>query len=393
MAVLEKTSTCWSKFVHDVADKRITKAAILKPFLGPREKGVIFISFENQWAKLLEGCDLKRFSDRYTLVVSPTWCPPHSLVNFAFPAVYPGPVFTLISNLKDLQILPRLSPNYVVVPLFASSWVNPGHFEPRPRCQRDLDIVMVANFGQYKRHHALFGALRKMPGTVRATLIGQAQDGRTADTIRAEAANHGVLDRVTVHSSVTNEFLSETLCRAKISLIMSRREGSCVAVAESLFADTPVGLLENAEIGSKAFINEATGQLLRERCLGDDVLRFLNSATGYSPRAWAMQHISCTRSSATLNRCLREHSISNGQEWTRDVATLCWHPDPMIADDHQRAATWVQAEQEYLRDEFGISVGAAHPVRFEGATVADSTMRAEPNGSLHTRSTVSVGAA
>jgi len=45
--------------------------------------------------------------------------------------------------------------------------------------------------------------------------------------------------------------------------VLSRREGSCVVVAESMFADTPVALLDNAVIGSRAFINDQTGRFSR----------------------------------------------------------------------------------------------------------------------------------
>ncbi len=61
------------------------------------------------------------------------------------------------------------------------------------------------------------------------------------------------------------EVVARWLCRARASVILSRREGSCVVVAESLFADTPAALLENAEVGSRAFINASTGRLLRDQ--------------------------------------------------------------------------------------------------------------------------------
>ena len=41
-------------------------------------------------------------------------------------------------------------------------------FQPRPFTAKDIDIVVVANFGQFKRHHALFQALREWPASLRA---------------------------------------------------------------------------------------------------------------------------------------------------------------------------------------------------------------------------------
>jgi len=57
----------------------ISKTAILKT-RSPGEQGVVFISFESQWRKLLAlGPErLAAFAQDYQLVLAPTWSPPHS---------------------------------------------------------------------------------------------------------------------------------------------------------------------------------------------------------------------------------------------------------------------------------------------------------------------------
>src|SRR5580704_2763419 len=119
---LDLANVDWREVAPNIERRRIEKSVVLKPFRGPKEKGVVFISFEDQWARLLWKCNLKEFAERYTLVVSPTWSPPHNLVNCLFPAVYPAEIFCLISNRNDLSIFPRLSKSNRMVPLFASSW-------------------------------------------------------------------------------------------------------------------------------------------------------------------------------------------------------------------------------------------------------------------------------
>jgi glycosyltransferase involved in cell wall biosynthesis len=359
VARLDAARVRWDDFAPDASAGHITKAAVIKPYVSPHEKGVIFISFEDQWARLLclSQDQLRGFAERYTLVVSPTWSPPHGLINFVLPAVFPAPIVSLISNERDLTIIPRLSPNYRVVPLYASSWVNPSYYEPLPRAARDIDLLMVANFGKYKRHHALFNALRQMPADLRVVLVGQPQSGRSADTIRAEAQLFGVADRVQVHSRVSDEFLTSLLCRARASVILSRREGSCVAVAESMFADTPVGLLQDAEIGSRAFVNPMTGRLLDECDLARHLAAFVADADHYSPRAWAERHISCGRSSQVLNAFLEKHALECGAEWTQDIATLCWRPDPQLVNAEDQAR--VQRDRRELLSRFGLLIGSA----------------------------------
>src|SRR5260370_13961410 len=112
----------WAERVPDFHDPRIYKAAILKPWLGPNENGVIFISFEGQWVRLLNQKNLREFADRYTVVIAPS-SSPHNFVNYVFPLAYPGPICMLISNPHDLEVLPLVSSRLVVVPLYSPQCV------------------------------------------------------------------------------------------------------------------------------------------------------------------------------------------------------------------------------------------------------------------------------
>lgn len=345
----------WGEFVPDFADPRVYKAAILKPYVGPREKGVLFISFEGQWIKLLRPTNYQELAERYTVVAAPSYSPPHVLVNYAFPALFPAPVFTLISNPNDLAVFPRMSSNLIVVPLYASSWVNPGLFQPLPKAERSWDLLMVANFAKFKRHHAFFAALRSLPRELRILLIGQNQDGRDAETIRATARWYGVEDRFTLRSNQPYREVVSAFCQARASVVLSKREGSCVAIAESLFADAPAAMLRDAGIGSRAFINEQTGRFLDERALARDLVDFVHNADRYQPRAWAEQNISCRRSSQILNDLLKAKALESGHEWTQDIAPMQWSPDPLLvrAEDRQRTL----AERQDIHARFGLEIG------------------------------------
>jgi glycosyltransferase involved in cell wall biosynthesis len=355
VAQLDPAEVDWSEFIPDVDDRRVARAAVLKGAVGEREKGVLFIAFESEWMKLLRHCDLRELAARYTLVLAPS-SSPDNLANYVFPAAFPAPVFTLISNESDREAIPQISANYVIVPLYASSWVNPELYQPRPRAERDVDVVMVANFAKVKRHHALFPAIRRMPPSVRVLLIGQDQDSRTAESIRAEARCYGVEGRFDVVSNAPYQAVVDALCRSRVSVVLSRREGSCVVVAESLFADTPVALLESAVIGSRAFINPVTGRFLKGDDLAGQLMDFLAS-DGYAPRRWAEQHISCQASTQVLNECLRDRARQAGQVWTEDLAPLCWCPEPRLVrpDDRRR----LEPAYQDLRERFGIDVGPA----------------------------------
>lgn len=351
---LERSRLDWAEFVPDFREPRIHKAAILKPYLGAREKGVVFISFESEWAKLLGQKDVRGFADRYTVVIAPS-SSPHNFINYVFPQAYPEPVFTLISNAHDREVLPRISNRWIVVPLYASSWVNPDLYQPLPKEERAYDLLMVASWGKVKRHQALFSALRSMPKDLRVLLVGQDQEGRSADTIRELASWYGVADRFTILSNQRYAEVTKLFCQARSSIVLSKREGSCVVVAESLFADAPVALLQGAVMGSRGFLNEQTGRFLDERNLARGLTDFVHNADHYRPRAWADQNISCWQSSQLLNDILKQHALEQGQTWTQDIAPLQWSPDPRLArpTDRQRLA----AERDEIAQRFGLEIG------------------------------------
>jgi glycosyltransferase involved in cell wall biosynthesis len=344
------------KFDPTTKDTHIPKAAFLKPWIGPLEKGVLFVSFEYQWARLLNTGQLAELASRYTLVASPTWCPPHCAVNYVFPLVFPDTIFCLISNQADLETFPRFSSKYRMIPLLASNWVNAELFHPVPFERKDIDLLMLANFGKYKRHFALFEALRTMPETFKILLIGQANGDRTPEVLRAEAAKFGVENRFELKVNPTDAFVCDALSRARTSLILSRREGSCVAVVESMFANTPVGMMRDAVVGSKIYINEATGRLLEPEDLGAQLTDFIQRAASYRPRDWVIQNrIDCRGSTEILNARLKEHALAGGQKWTQDLAVHHWRPDPLLLDPADRLR--MQPCHDEFKNRYGLRIG------------------------------------
>lgn len=346
----------WLAVDPDLKRNRIEHALVLKPYMGEREPGVVMISFEYQWNRLTRVPNLEEFARRYKLVLSPTWSPPHVPGVCLFPHVYPGKILSMISHADDLRILPRLSPNLSVVPLYASSWVHPDLYQPLPFARKDIDLVMIANFSEYKRHFALFRALRDMPRNTRVVLIGRPLRDRTGQVLRQEAAAYGVADRFELLENATDAQVNAAVAGAKVSVILSRQEGSCVAVVESMFANTPVGLFHDARIGSRAFIVPETGRFLQHENLGRQLQDFIAQAEQYSPRRWVLENgVSCFGSTETLNRTLRDEALASGEEWTQDIVAHHWRPHPELvsAADRER----FQPEYDDILARFGVHFG------------------------------------
>jgi glycosyltransferase involved in cell wall biosynthesis len=346
----------WTPIYPRVADSRVNTAAILKPYVSRRERGVLLISFERQWIKLLHFDCAQAVQERYILVLGPSWTPPHSCGVTAFPKLYPDRMFSTISQDDDMNTLPRLSEKIIPVQLLASNWVVPDQFSPLPRQQRDVDIVMVATFGKYKRHHALLRAMSRMPKTVRVLLIGTNGDDLDAAGIRALARAWGVEDMLVDVRSEDYAGATRAFCQARISVIMSKREGSCQAVVESMYGNTPVGILSDAELGSRKYVNEHTGAFLREKHLAEDILALLDRSYSMSPRDWVMDNkLSCYDSTRILNDTIRDQAVSNGEEWTKDIVPHAWNPYPEIVLPQDTES--LRQEYRAFHARYGLSIG------------------------------------
>jgi glycosyltransferase involved in cell wall biosynthesis len=308
--------------------KALTTSLVLKA-PGPNgEKGVLYCSFEYNWMRLLAHYDAAAILREYYLVGATSWSPTDYASLAGFAGLSDDPLFIGVSNLADLDRVALLRPVAEPLPILASDWIHPDHFKPKPRSQRTIDIIMVANWTKTKRHWLLFEALSKMPRNLRVVLIGRNGPNRTEKEIRAEARAFGAYQDLEIHTNLEAEEVAALQCDARIATIFTKREGSCVAVPESLFAGSPVAMMEEAHIGSKAYINERTGVLLRRRGLAHQLQTFLEESDRYTPREWAVQNISCLKTSDRLNETLKSWALQTGRPWTVDIAPLCWRYVP-----------------------------------------------------------------
>lgn len=318
----------WNSFYPLSEPRLVQKALILKPPATGGEKGVLFVAFEDNWLRVLRYAHLEKLARDYDLVISPTWSPPHDLALLLAGRLWPAPLYTILSNFNDEGAFSRLVPGIRTIPLLASSWVNPDSFNPPDNRDYHYDIFMLANFASYKRHFALFRLLAQMPPRYRAALAGRSWEGRTRATLEAEAQMYGVRDRIEILEGLDDDAMIAAMHSSRTSVIMSLGEGACVAVAESLFADVPVALIEGANIGSSAFINERTGALLRPWRLAGDMAALIERAPAMHPRQWMLETgRGYAESSRLLNDSLREWGVGDGRPWTRDLVAMQWRPN------------------------------------------------------------------
>ncbi len=285
-------------------------------------KGVLSISFEYDLLTLLSVRDLEKLLDSYIVVYAGSWSPPSYQALWSFPYAYRHEFFAGLSHPEDVMRIRSLGFEVPILPLYMSSWLVPEDFHPRSPQDRDVDIVMVANWAHFKRHWVLFDALKRMNRPdLNIVLIGQPDSQRTVENVRKEAELYGVAGQIQFLNRLPVDEVWRWLARSRISLVFSKREGSCVVVGESMMSDTPVGLLKGAGIGSIEFINPKTGMLLREgKHLADDLSALLEKSKTMNPRAWAVENISSQRAREITTEKIK--SVMNDQ-FRGDLLDVC----------------------------------------------------------------------
>lgn len=344
----------------DMSSRALTTSIVLKA-PGPNgEKGVLYSSFEYNWMRLVHHGRARDFFRDWYLVGASSWSPGDYIAFGHLAGLSTDPVFIGVSHVSDMETYRVAAPAIAPVPLMACDWVDPDFYEPRPKSERTIDILMVANWLRFKRHWLLFEALRDMPRSLRVVLVGRNGPGRTEREIRAEARAYGVRQELELHTDIGPRDVARLQAEARISIICSQREGSCVAPVEAMFADTPVAMFRDAHVGSTAHVNAHTGRLVTRAGLARQLTELLEASASLHPRTWAMQHISCHQSSARLNEILREHALRGGQPWTTDIAPLAWRYVPC----HVHAADEVRLRPTVglLAEQYGVELAAPRAV-------------------------------
>lgn len=344
----------WDRYGVSGEGGTLKKSLVIR-LPGGKSKGIVFVWFEYDLLTLLAARDLSALLDRYRVVFAGSWSPPCYQALWSFPHDYRHEFVALLSHPDDGERIRSLGFQATILPLYMSSWQDPGDFHPRPLAERDVDIVMVANWARFKRHWVLFDALRRIRRPdLKVVLIGQPDTCRTVDDVRQEARAFGVDGQVAFLDRLPVEQVWRWLERSRISLVFSRREGSCVAVAESLMAGTPVGLLAGAEIGSRAFIQPGTGRLLREGPdLGKEILEWWAQSDRCLAREWSQSHLSAAESLKQIRALVDPEGMAS-PGWLpfccRGVLTYRELGEP----------TALEEELDYLRVSFSIGLPCRH---------------------------------
>jgi glycosyltransferase involved in cell wall biosynthesis len=318
---------------------------VLKPPVLGGEKGVLFVSFSDMFRLLSAYVDMNKLLSEYTLVFEPSYpgfCHPEMLKY----TLWPDEIFVLAGPEEDLAFLRRLNSNLVPLAMGPADWVDPRISLPYLGAVKEFDIVMNAGWMSLKRHYALFRMLAKAKRKYRTLLIGF---GAARKEIESLIKLYGVGDQVAILEDIPYEKVMEMTCRSRVSMLLSLKEGGNRAVAESMFCNVPV-IISAAHVGGvRKNVVPETGLLVEDRDLEAAVEQLMNS--NLRPRDWAVENISCFKSSEKLNNILREHAFRKGLPWTVDIAARSNSPDSSYtcAEDTERLRPWNEGLIKYLK--------------------------------------------
>jgi glycosyltransferase involved in cell wall biosynthesis len=333
-------------------DPALSRSIILKLPGAGGEKGVLLMTFEYNWARLLAGLsdeEFRWFDEHFDVVLSTSWSPTDYAVLAWAASRISGTIFVQACNYGEIARLARFHPRVRCLETLPCDWINPVLYQPKPYAERTTDIVMVANWGAFKRHWELFAALARLPPNLRVVLIGQQEPGRTKEFIRDQARLFGARQELEICESIPIAEVAAHQVNAKVSVIMTRREGCCVAAVESLFAGCALAMRSDAHVGPLAYINEHTGARLRPGHVAEDLAALLERAPGMRPHEWAAQNLACQVSQGKLNRVLQDAALKTGRPWTRDVALPQWRPHPTFASTMEQESMRPAYEELHRR--------------------------------------------
>jgi len=320
---------------------------VLKSPAADGEKGVLFVMFSSMFQLLHSGMNLEKLLDDYTLIFEPSWsgyCHP-DLLEYTR---WKQNIFVLAAEENDFGFLKRLSSNLVPVGLGPCDWVDPRVATPYLANPKEFDIVMNSNWGAWKRHHVLFHMLKNATQRYKVALIGAKWSGKTRADIEQLANFFGIADQLTVIEDIPYERVMDITCRSRASILLSLKEGSNRAIAESIFCNVPVVVLANHVGGIRKNVVSETGLLAEEQHLESAIARLLQD--DINPREWGLEHISCFKSSEKLNLIVKKHALGQGQPWTRDLAVRSNSPESkyVLTEDAERLSRWNEELTKYL---------------------------------------------
>lgn len=293
-----------------------------EPGPAPGEQGVLLITYHHGIAYFPMVYDLSRLAGRYVVVLEPsTW----GYMDARF-LPYLGSDLDVVVEAQsrpDFEWVRDLGTNLVPSRLGAGDWADPALFAPASGGPRAYDVCMVSAWDPLKRHALLLDVLARLKRRgrpLKVALVGYRLDW-TQEHVERLARRRGVRDLLTFFDRIPHAEVARLLADARVSVLLSRREGANRAIYESWFCDTPTIVYRHHRgVNLEHAADPRLGLLADERELEAALLEALGQPERFSPRERALATTGCHVATARLEQELRALAGRRGRPFTRGLA-------------------------------------------------------------------------
>jgi glycosyltransferase involved in cell wall biosynthesis len=298
---------------------------VLKPYdAATGERGVLMVMYGEGIVALAAIYDLAALASRYTLVLETSgWG--YQEVSFFLYLGSDLNVLVQSPRIQDFEFIEGLDSNLIPVRTGSGEWVDSSTFHPREAgAEAEFDLVMVAAWDPLKRHELLFRAVARLKrerggNGLRMALIGYAM-GWPRKRIERLLQRYGLENDCTIFERIPHAEVARIVANSKVSLLLSRQEGSNRSVYESMFCGTPVIVYRHHRGINLEHVNERTGLLADDDELASAIAKIVDNPEAFDPRGWALENIGYENATAIVNEGLRALAARRGLLWTRDIA-------------------------------------------------------------------------
>jgi glycosyltransferase involved in cell wall biosynthesis len=288
---------------------------------------VLLLTFSEQFTDLCRCVNMESLLEQYALVLEPSFSGYADSDILQFTVYRTHPIIVMATEDRDTEFLNRLNTNLIPVPFGASDWVDPELFYPLSGEAKAYDAFMIANWLPLKRHHVLFRAIAELGDpSYKLALAGNAWKSARAD-LEHLIDFYGLRSQIQVFDSLPAAEVNRVLNRAKLNVLMTRREGSNRSLFEGFLANVPGLALRNVIGPRKEYFTPQTGRLVDEKELPRALEWFRDHWTEFSPREWALANIAPAVTTRKLNELLKAHAAQRGESWSTDIVVKVNRPE------------------------------------------------------------------
>lgn len=286
-----------------------------------REKGVILVMYHEGIEALAAVFDLDVLARRWQFVLETSnWGAQDG--RFLPWIGVDVDALVMAPRAQDFAFFKRLRTNLVPIRVGSGEWVDPAVFIPKPVAEPFLyDVIMVASWSPLKRHQVLFDAVATLRAKGRHLTVGLIGIPGiwTRETITTMAAERGIAEQITIHEQIPHSEVARLVARSRVSVLLSKQEGSNRAVYESLFVGTPAVVYADHKGIDLAHVNARTGRLAADAELADVLVGVIDGRERFDAAVYAREELGYANAGRKVNAALKQLALAKNRPWTRDI--------------------------------------------------------------------------